>query len=297
MSKDPDITRIQISVAIEECIEKYISEGRARLKPFVARHFSVQETILIQKKTFLIDLISNPINSLWSFLYLAIKKIIEILEKIGWTSLSYLFLRLPNGIKTGYQKKIEQMVAIEFLGWNPESKKEDHGLLAMMAQNPILSQVMDSKNNHLFSMTDDFRDVLDRYSAGRALISDLSGSLLTLFVGWIYFGDKSLGLMALGHRIAARLAQDKAADKFFLGKNLGSSFYKVFPPDPTSYQIVLATLFVGLMLTVFSLVTTALSDPCLKKLGIQEKKLEAFFDDLEMTLSLQFKRKLKEIFK
>ncbi len=224
------------------------------------------------------------------------KKTIEIFEKIGWTSLGALFLKIPKGIKTGYQKKIEQVVALEFLEWDPDSKKTDHGLLSLIQQNSILSAVLDSKNHHIFSMTNDFRDVLDRYSAGRAMISDLSGSVLTLLVGWIYFGDKTLGLLGLGNRIASRLAQDRAADKFFLGKGLGSGFYKMFPPHPSRYQIVLATLFVGLMLTIFSLITTALSDPCLKKLGLQEKKLEIFLDDLESTLSIQFKQNLKEIF-
>ena len=297
MRQEAQITKAEISVAFEDCLEKFILEKRAHVKPFVADHFSCKQTLFIQKKTFLIDLVSNPINAIWSFLYLAIKKIIEILEKIGWTSLGALFLKIPKGIKTGYQKKIERTVALEFLDWNPDSKKTDHGLLTLIKHNSVLSTLMDSKNHQIFSMTEDLRGVLDRYSAGRALISDLSGSVLTLLVGWIYFGDKTLGLLGLGNRIAGRLAQDRAADKFFLGKGLGSSFYKMFPPHPSRYQIVLATLFVGLMLTIFSLITTALSDPCLKKMGLQEKKLEAFLDDLETILSIQFKRKLKEMFK
>ena len=297
--QNSEFTRTQISVAAEECIEQFIAQRKSRVNKFVHQHFSIKETLLIQKKTLLIDLLSNPINSVWSFIYLALKKLIEVFEKLGWNLLSTVFLQTPKGIKTGYQNKIEQMIAIELLDLNPHSKnsskKTENGLLSLMLQHSVLSKVITSQNSHFFSMNDELQEALARYSAGRALISDLSGSLLTLLMGWIYFGDKKLGLFELSQRIAGRFAHGKAADNFIFGKDLGSSFYKIFPPKPSTHQVFFATLFVVLMLTIFSLVTTALSDPCLKKLGLQQKKLEIFFNDLETSLLIQFKRKIKDL--
>lgn len=285
----------QILAAVEECIEQFIAERRSLVKKFVAEHFSLQETIMIQKRTFLIDLISNPLNALWAIPYLFAKKIAETLDKLGWDSLNTFLLWIPSGIKTGYQKKIENLVATEILDWNPSSQDLKGGLLEIMKRHSELSDLIKSKDSSMFSSDAEFRVVLDRYCTSRALISDLSGSLLAFFVGWSYFGDKSLGLLGMGDRIARRMAKDKAAENFFLGKNIGSSFYNVFPPQPTQKQVFLATLFLGALLTVFSLIATALSDPALKKLGLQEKKLNALLDDLEITLLIHFKRKIKGI--
>ena len=290
-----EIKCTQILTAVDECIEQFISERRGQVKKFVTERFSLQETIMIQKKTFLIDLISNPVNALWAIPYLSAKKIAESLDKLGWNSLNTFLLWIPSGIKTGYQKKIENLVATEFLDWSPNFKNSKGGLLEIMRRHSVLSDLMNSNDSAMFSSDAEFRVVLDRYCMSRALISDLSGSLLAFFVGWSYFGDKSLGLLGMGDRIARRMAKDKAAGNFFLGKNIGSSFYNVFPPQPTQKQVFLATLFLGVLLTVFSLIATALSDPALKKLGLQEKKLNALLDDLEITLLIHFKRKIKGI--
>lgn len=288
-----EVTNTQILVAVEECIERFIAERRSRVKDFVAEHFSLQETVEIQKKTFLHDLISNPINAAWAIPYLAVKKIAETTEKLGWDGFNAVLLWIPSGIKTGYQKKIEKLVATEFLDWNQSSKESKNGLLEMMREHPELARVIDSSAASTFSMTAEFRSALDRYCTSRALISDLSGSVLSFFVGWSYFGDRSLGIMGMGDRIARRMARDKAADNFFLGKSFGTSFYNAFPPHPTQKQVFLATLFMGFLLTIFSLIATAMSDPCLKKLGLQERKLNALLTDLESTLLIQYKRRIK----
>ncbi len=288
-----EVKHTLILAAVDECIEQFIAERRGQVKTFVAEHFSLQQTILIQKNTFFIDLISNPVNALWAIPYLFAKKIVESIDKLGLSSLHTFLLWVPSGIKTGYQKKIENLVATEFLGWSSNSKNSKGGLSDIMKRHSALSALLNSNDSAMFSSDAEFRLVLNRYCASRALISDLSGSLLAFFVGWNYFGDKSLGILGMGDRIAHRMAKDKAAGNFFLGKNIGSSFYNVFPPQPTQQQVFWATLFLGVLLTVFSLIVTALSDPALKKLGLQEKKLNALLDDLEITLLIQFKRKIK----
>lgn len=285
----------EILAAVDECIEQFITERRSQVKGFVTGHFSLQETIVLQKKTIVIDLISNPLNALWAIPFLFAKKIAESLDKLGLNSLNTFIFWVPNGIKTGYQKKIENLVATEFLQWGANAKDSKDGLSEIMRRHSVLSGLMDSGDSAMFSCDAEFRVVLDRYCTSRALISDLSGSLLAFFVGWSYFGDKTLGLLGMGDRIAHRMAKDKAAGNFFLGKNIGSSFYNAFPPEPTQNQVYLATLFLGVLLTVFSLIATALSDPALKKLGLQERKLNALLDDLEITLLIQFKRKIKGI--
>ncbi|TLY20984.1 MAG: hypothetical protein E6K66_09470 [Nitrospirae bacterium] len=62
-------------LALEECIEQYITECRGRVDGFVERHFSLQETIALQKQSLVSDLLCHPINALWSIPSLFLKKI------------------------------------------------------------------------------------------------------------------------------------------------------------------------------------------------------------------------------
>lgn len=286
----------QISVAFEECVLHYIAKRRESITQFVARHFSLQETLAIQKQTFLRDVFVNPLNSLWSIPYLTFKKIIETLDKQGWRQFTVHFAKVPHGIKTGYQKEIETLVASEFLCWNPDCKLENNELLKIMHAHPVLRKVLFSNTAVGLSSNLEFKVVLENYSSSRASVADLAGSLLTVAAGWLYFGDKSLGILGIGDRIARRMAKDKAASHFFLGKGIGSSFYTLFPPQPTASQIFLSTLTVGALLTVISLIASALSDPLRKKLRLQERKLNSLLDDLEIELLVHFKRRLKIYF-
>jgi hypothetical protein len=65
-------------LALEECIEQYIAECRRRVDGFVERHFSLQETIALQKRSLVSDLLCHPINALWSIPSLFLKKLIEV---------------------------------------------------------------------------------------------------------------------------------------------------------------------------------------------------------------------------
>lgn len=289
-----------VSAALDECIEAYVLDRKKQIPLFVSHHFSLQETIEIQKKSIVIDVFSNPINALWSIPYLALKKTVETLDRQGWDYLTGLFVRIPSGIRTGYQKQIELLVAQQFLGWQPtvvnESKTSGNALIKKMQEYPVLRENFFPDGQFLFSLDSEFKEALEIYSSSRASIADLSGSLLTLAVGWIYFGDKTLGIVGIGDRIARRMAQKKASANFFLGKNFGSSFYQIFPPEPSKWQIIMATLFVGVMLTLFSFVASALCDPLRKKLGLQEKKLVALLADIETILLVKFKKRLKANF-
>ena len=91
-------------LALEECIEQYIADCRGRVNGFVERHFSLQETIALQKQSLVSDLLCHPINALWSIPSLFLKKLIEVPMKLGWRSGANLITLVHTGLKTRYQK-------------------------------------------------------------------------------------------------------------------------------------------------------------------------------------------------
>lgn len=282
-----------VASVFEDCVNQYIHERRNRITDFVKNHFSFQQTIEIQKKYFFADFLYNPINAVWSIPYLSCKKIVEILDKLGWDRPQILFTRIPSGIKTGYQKEIENLIAYQILDYKESAKSAEIAFFETLKEQEIFSELIDSGSLSELFLQKEFQKVLTDYSASRMIISDLAGSLMTLFWGGMFFGDKTLSIFGLGDHLARKMARQKAASNFFLGKGVGSSFYKIFPPEPSLWQIGLSTLFVVSLLTIFSLGINLLSDPLRKKIGLQEKKLHALLDDLEINLLIQFKRRLK----
>ncbi|WP_413288632.1 DUF6635 family protein [Bdellovibrio sp. HCB337] len=273
---------------VDECIETYIRECRQKVDPFVANHFSLQEAVDVQKKSLAADLIFYPINALWSIPYVSTKKTVETLDKLGWAKLNPLLEILPTGFKTRPQKEIEKWIEEELLGGREP-------LLQSLKTKANLNDLLTPEELLLLEgqIQSEISKEVDKYTSSQGLISDLASSVATLVVGRYYFGDDSIGILGMGNHIARKMARDRAADNFFLGKGLGSAFYKVVPVEPSRTQIFWATLGVGLLLTIFSLGIAMISNPLRKKLGLHNKKLHLLLDGLEEKIFFLTRNALK----
>ncbi|MFS4458019.1 DUF6635 family protein [Bdellovibrio sp. HCB2-146] len=273
--------------ALDECIETYTTERKMCVDEFINQHFSLAETLEIQKRSVPWDFLLTPINALWSIPYVSLKKSIETADKMGWTKLSPLIERVPSGFKTGYQKSMEKLLLEELI--QPEK------LLKRLHEHPVIGPQLASHQVQLNEkqIRKEMIKEIEKHTSGQAMISDLCSSLLALLAGWIYFGDKNLGVLDLGSRIAKKMAREKAASGFFLGEKLGHTFYGYFPPAPTKTQVVLATVAVGCVLTVISVLVSTMSDPLRKKMGLHHRKLTGLVESLEEKLFLQIKKEIK----
>jgi hypothetical protein len=285
-------------LALEECIEQYIDACRSRVDGFVQRHFSLQETIALQKQSLASDLLCHPVNALWAIPSLFLKKLIEIPMKVGWRSAADLITLLPTGLKTRYQKEIERLIATELLEWPcgmGDWQASQNGLLECIKQHKQVGSLRASGalSDEAVRELSDIPRLIAEHSASRAVVLDTTATVLTLMTGWLFFGDHSLGISGIGDQIAKNRAKDKAASTFMFGASLGSAFYSVFPPKPSFWEVVGATLFVGLFITAMSLLVGMLSDPCLKRVGLQHTQLNMLIDAVEDSLHRQVRKRLK----
>ncbi len=287
-------------LALEECIERYVADCRARVDAFVKGHFSLQETIALQKQSLLSDLVCYPVNALWAIPSLFVKKILEVPVKLGWRSGADLIGLLPGGMKTRYQKEVERLIAVELLQWPctmGDRKAAANGLVERIRQHRQLGPLLAAgvlSDEAVRELSDVPRLITD-HSSSRALVLDTAATVLTLAAGWLFFGDHSLGIAGIGDQIARKRAKDRAASTFVLGSSLGSAFYSVFPPKPSFWQVVGATLLVGLFVTGMSLLVGLLSDPCLKRAGLQQARLHQLIDGVEDCLYRQLRTRLKPL--
>ena len=284
--------------SLEECLEQYIADCRSRVDGFVERHFSLQETIALQKQSLVSDLLCHPVNALWAIPSLFLKNVIAIPVKLGWRAGADVITRVPTGLKTRYQREIERLIATELLEWPgtmDDRWASTNGLLERIKQHKQVGPLLASGalSDEALRELSDIPHLIAAHSASRALVLDTTATVLTLVTGWLFFGDHSLGISGIGDQIARSRAKDKATSTFLFGASLGSAFYSVFPPKPSFWQVVGATLTVGLFVTAMSLLVGLLSDPCLKRVGFQHTQLNSLIDAVEDCLHRQLRKRLK----
>ena len=253
---------------VDNSIETYIERCRKRIPSFVNDNFSLKQTWNLQRPTLWFDLACAPINSAWALPHLAIHKAAETAERVGYPQLARWAKRLPPGIKTGYQRQIEQRICRDLLEWDREQsdRAPDRTLL----------------------------DLLHQFSSGRAIVSDIFGTVLTLAMSWTIMGSTSLSLMNIAHGIARKGAHDRAASRFFLGKKVGSAFYNVFPPAIHESTIWTILFFLGAGLAVGGMACTIFSDPIRKFLGFHRHRLDVLLDEMERELIVLSHKRIRQ---
>lgn len=286
------------AMALNEAIDDYCQACRARLASFVQRHYTLSESIRLQRRSLFTDLLCYPLNALWAVPYLSLRKIVESLATLGWEKGTPLLSRVPSGIRTRYQREIERLLGAELLAWASEWEIQygrTNGLEAALRASPVLTRQFGAAEFRQMMLVADeeVRRAIEHYSSGRALVSDLAGSAGTVLAGWLLFKDKSLGLLGIGDRLARERAHEAAASHFFLGKGLGSAWYGMFPPEPSTSDVIWATVLVGSAVTCFCLLIGVLSDPLRKAMGLQQRKLMELIDEMELRLKGQMTKAVK----
>jgi hypothetical protein len=264
----PRTTELGLGEAVSDVdrgIGAYIERCRGRIPSFVDANFSFEQTWKLQRPTLWFDLACAPINAAWALPHLAIHKAAEMADKVGYPRFSRWAKRLPPGIKTGYQREIERRICTDLLEWDRDE-----------------------------SRARTLMDLLHQFSAGRAIVSDLLGTLLTLATSWLILGTTSLSLTNIAHGFARKSAHDRAASRFFLGKKAGSAFYNVFPPAVHESTVWTILVVLGIGLAVGGMAATILSDPIRKRLGFHQHRLNVLLDDMERELIVLSHKRIRQ---
>jgi hypothetical protein len=295
----PELEPGRATSHVDRSIESYIGRCRKRIPSFVGANFSLGQTWSLQRPTLWFDLACAPVNSAWALPHLAIQKAAETAERVGYPQLARWAKRLPPGIKTGYQRQIERRICGELLEWDREelSASLPQGFLKELEAVPSLRKRIETpeieRSDRAPART--LVDLLHQFSSGRAIVSDLSGTVLTLATSWAILGSTSLSLTSIAHGFARKSAHDRAASRFFLGKKVGSAFYNVFPPAVHESSVWTTLVLLGVGLTVGAMACTILSDPIRKSLGFHRHRLEVLLDEMERELIVLSHKRIRQV--
>jgi hypothetical protein len=294
---DLDEAKGHAATHVDRSIEAYIERCRQRVPSFVDANFSLRQTWELQRPTLWRDLAYAPVNSAWALPYVAIHKAVEVAERVGYPQPARWAKRLPSGIKTGYQRQIEQRICRDLLEWDREGSVASlpQGFLKELDAVPGLRKRIETPEPESQDgrSAKKIADLIQQFSSGRAIVSDLIGTVLTLGMSWAILGSASLSLTSIAHGMARKSAHDRAASRFFLGKKAGSAFYNVFPPavhESTTWTIVIC---LAVSLTAGAMVCTMASDPIRKILGFHRNRLNALHDDIERELIVFSHKRLR----
>ncbi len=295
----PAVEPDRVVSQVDRGIEAYVGRCRSRIPSFVEAHFSLRQTWELQRPTLGLDLACAPVNAAWALPHLAIQKAAEAAEKLGYPRPARWAKRLPPGIKTGYQREIERRICGDLLEWNrqPSAEALPQGFLKELDSVPSLRKRIETPEPERVDRVParTLADLLQQFSAGRAIVSDLIGAALTLMTSWAISGHMTLSLTTLAHGVASKSAHDRAASRFFLGKKIGSAFYNVFPPAADPRTIWATAVVLGAGLAVAGTACTLLSDPVRKVLGFHRHRLEVLIDEIERELIVLAHRRIRPI--
>jgi hypothetical protein len=293
MTRDNSDERAAIQQAILRSLEAYFADRRAQVNSFADQHFTLGGTLNIHRRTLGFDLIRHVLNAYLAMPFMAVKKAVAWLETLGMDRLAYLLNLLPSGLRTDYQKEVERLVARELLSL-PDA------LLEAMKKDPRLASWMEkgglSELQALFGagvLQPQLNADLLAYSSRSAGITEMAGSVVTLLAAYKWFHNTSLGAFEMGRRIASEHARKNAVSHFFLGKKLGSAFYRTFPVAPSKNEIMIATILVVVALSGLTLLTVILSDPVQHRVGIHRRQLLKLLDSLESKMVLLVHRQFR----
>jgi hypothetical protein len=165
------------AAVVDRAIATYVDRCRKRIPSFAASHFTLRQTWRMQRPTLWLDLACAPLNSAWAVPYLALQKVADMLERVGHPRLARWAKYLPPRVKTGYQRRIERLICEELLEWDRERSFLPEGFLNELEGVPWLRRVEPRCDRR-------FPELLQQFSSGRAIVSDLSATVLTLATSW-----------------------------------------------------------------------------------------------------------------
>ncbi len=275
--------------AVASGARRYFAERRARVGPFVDRHFSLRGTLALHRRALGWDIARAPLNLSLAGPQVAARLGAMAADRLGAPRVARA-LRRPLLLETAVAREIEWLVRTELLELPcrlGERRFERDALAEAILAEPILADAIEGLLAGFGEQAADpaFRErvarALSEYGISRSAAAEITTGMLTLSGGVIGLHKLTPGAAALGTTLAGIMAQQTAVASFPLGAWLGGVWYGLFPALPTTGLI--AATAGGLMLaaTTFAAFAGVVADPVQRALGLHRRRLLRMIAALE----------------
>jgi len=279
--------------AVADGVARYFATRRARVRPFVDRHFSLVGSAAIHRAALGWDILRAPANILLAGPHAGVKAAGSLSRAVGARRLGDRLSGHSLLLKTDVGWRIEWLVCTELLelpyhqGARVSNKD---ALMEAILDDPRLQTLARELLRAVAMRGEDgtFRAQLEQamttYTATRAAAAEIATSLATLGSGALAVKQLTPGVATLATTLAGVLAQQAATASFPLGTGLGGLWYGLFPAAPS--LALTAGLTGGMVLAASSFAAFAgiLTDPLQRRLGLHQRRLLRMLDVLERQL-------------
>lgn len=282
-------------LCLQRALDSYHLSRSEAVETILANHLTFSECAALQKRHFLKDLLLNPLNTLWAIPYLSFRKVMETCEKLGWLSKHSSFSKVPQNLKTDFQKEIEILFNANLFNLSASKSRTCQLTAAFEKESELKASMTPLEWQEFleFAQTQVRRSVAEFCSKQNAF-TDLVSSGVVLLFAHFSFGDNSLDIFKLSRNIARLWAKNDATNHFIFGKSLGHAFYSVAgAPPPTTAQIFITTVIGVSLLALLSTAAAFFSYPLQKAVGFQKKQLEDLVGSVSDKLLIELSKKLK----
>ena len=286
----PEIDDRFARAVVIEAMRGYFRERRARIAPFVDRHFSLAGTAALHRKALGWDLLRAPANLVLGVPNAGAKLAAAGLRAVGAARAASWVGSVRLLLETDVGREIQWLVVTELLELPCRVGDRASGRAALaeaVLSDPrveaIASRALAAIGRHGGDARFRARleTTLGTYTDTRAAAAEIATALTLLGTGAISVHQVTPGAVTLGPALAATMAQQAAVASFPLGSTLGGLWYSAFPA--VASPALVAGLTGGLMLGAAALSAFAgiVTDPVQRRLGLHRRRLERLVDALE----------------
>jgi hypothetical protein len=285
-----DLDRRLAQEIVDDAARRYFDSRRARVKPFVDRHFSVTGAAAIHRKALGWDLARAPANLLMAVPHLAVRLAASWTKALGPPRAAEFLKSRKLMFETDVAREVEWLIMTEFLElpFHQGVRRSTRDALAeMILADPRMAAAFDEALAAIGRRAGDreFRrrleEALVTYGGTRAASSDIATSLLSLAAGAVALKQATPGVVSLGPALATVIAHNAAVASFPLGAWAGGVWYGMFPVAATPALVAAVTgglLVVAAMAGAFAGMIT---DPLQRRLGLHRRRLIRLVTALE----------------
>jgi hypothetical protein len=285
----PAIDEAFAKTVVTEAMRGYFRERRARIAPFVERHFSVVGAAALHRKALGWDVLRAPANLVLAVPYAGAKLAAAGLGAVGARRAAGRLRSLRLLLQTDVGQEIRWLVVTELLElpYQVGGRASRDALAEAILSDPrvealaqqALAAIGPHGNDAAFRAR--LEGALTTYAESRAAAAEIATTLTLLGAGAFGVHQVTPGVMTLGPALAAAIAQQTAILSFPLGSTLGGLWYGAFPAAAS--PALVAGLTGGLMLGAAALSAFAglIADPLQRRLGLHRRRLERLVAALE----------------
>ena len=280
---------------IEKAAQRYIAGCRARLEPFIDRHFSLKGSLRLHRHAVGWDLLKAPYNVVVAVPQLMARALAAGGKRIKLTRpAAERLARLNLFLNTRTGREIGWLIMTEFLrlpAGDGKRVSETDAFAEEVMKDPRVRRSVERVAAVLETHAGDeaffgrLEEKLAVYTTTRAAAADMVAVLTMAGTGAGAINQFTPGAMTLVPALSAALAQHLAISNFWLGSFLGSGYYALFPVAASPALIAGTAGSVLAVAAVLSAFAGVLTDPLQRRMGLHKRRLDKLLGTLERELT------------